>query len=133
MKSYLASHSASDLKDVAVVKKLTSIPQKPPPGCSISKERIPSNPSVISFFKDKTFGPFPVDARKPYELRGEWVDTLPKRGKDRIVILIHGGAYVLGSPQMYRWMSFAIAKQANARVLGMYLCVPFTLNTLNAH
>lgn len=61
--------------------------------------------------------PLPPDVRfSPAELGGMWVDA-PNSRADRIVLWLHGGAFVLGSAQSYRGLGAGIARASGCRVL----------------
>ena len=47
---------------------------------------------------------------------GEWV-TVPESSPARVVLYLHGGGYVLGSPPAYRELASRLARAAKARVL----------------
>lgn len=81
---------------------------------------ISRDPAAINFFKDKLLGSrLPHQALEEGHIRAEWIDTRVPRRTDKVVLLLHGGVYVLGSPQMYRWLTFPMAVCCNAQVLGM--------------
>ncbi|MFN8443426.1 MAG: alpha/beta hydrolase [Caldilineaceae bacterium] len=49
---------------------------------------------------------------------GEWVEV-PNSSQDRIVLFLHGGGYVFGSPYTHRLITATVAKSAGARVLAI--------------
>lgn len=74
--------------------------------------------TVVQFMRDKVRGPWPsvADHDPSYMGYGEWVDA--NKGKvtqSRVVYQLHGGAYILGSAQLYRRMAYFLSKAANAR------------------
>lgn len=50
-------------------------------------------------------------------IRGEWVEFA--NHPQSVIYLLHGGAYVAGSPQTYRAFTTALAEAANARVFAL--------------
>lgn len=46
----------------------------------------------------------------------DWVTT-ERSDRDRVVLHLHGGAYILGSPRTHRGLAAALARTARARVL----------------
>jgi acetyl esterase/lipase len=46
----------------------------------------------------------------------EWI-TMPNSAPDRVLLYLHGGGYVLGSPRTHRELATRIACEAAARVL----------------
>jgi acetyl esterase/lipase len=56
---------------------------------------------------------------EPTEISGvcaEWV-SLPGADEGRVVLYLHGGSYIAGSPRTHRNLTFRIARAARARVL----------------
>jgi monoterpene epsilon-lactone hydrolase len=49
---------------------------------------------------------------------GEWVTAPGSRG-DRVVLYLHGGGYVAGSPATHRALTAALSRSARARVLAL--------------
>lgn len=39
---------------------------------------------------------------------------------DKVVLYLHGGAYIICSPKTHRWMTWRLARNSNARVLAIY-------------
>lgn len=61
--------------------------------------------------------PLPEDARfTPADLGGLWVDV-PESRDDRVLLWLHGGAFVLGSATAYRDLGVRLARAARCRVL----------------
>ena len=56
-------------------------------------------------------------------INAEWVDYKPYKDTsevaERVILYVHGGAYVIGSRRMYRMMTWRLSKHANARVLAV--------------
>ena len=48
----------------------------------------------------------------------EWV-VAPVSRSDRYVLYLHGGGYVIGSPSLYRHLTWRLAKAAHARLLAI--------------
>ncbi len=48
-------------------------------------------------------------------VRGEWI--VPPGSPQRVVLYLHGGGYIGGSPQMYRGIASTFARSCSARVL----------------
>ncbi len=48
----------------------------------------------------------------------EWVVT-PASQPDRYILFLHGGGYVVGSPSLYRHLTWRLAKAAQARLLAV--------------
>jgi len=59
---------------------------------------------------------------KPAGVSAHWITTAAS-DKDRHVLYLHGGAYIAGSPLLYRDVTWRIAKRARARVL----CIDYRL------
>jgi acetyl esterase/lipase len=49
---------------------------------------------------------------------GEWL-SIPKTGSAAVVLFLHGGGYISGSPQTHRLLTTQIARAAPARVLAI--------------
>lgn len=49
---------------------------------------------------------------------GEWI-TAPGSRADRVVLYLHGGGYVAGSPRSHRALTAALSRSARARVLAL--------------
>jgi acetyl esterase/lipase len=115
----MASYDAGNPRDIELVQRLSSLPRLIPQGYSIQKAKIPSDPQVISFFKDKFLGPkLSTQADTIVVLKAEWVQAERIQKPDKVVLLLHGGAYAVGSPQMYRWLTCPLSSSCNAKVLG---------------
>ena len=57
-------------------------------------------------------------------LRGEWL-AAPRTRRDRVLLYLHGGGYVSGSPGSHRALMVHLSRHANARVLALdYRLVP---------
>lgn len=67
---------------------------------------------MASFFKRKCI--FSESDTKGF--KAEWVDTKQKESS-KIILFLHGGAYVNGSPHAYRGMTCRIARAVRAKVL----------------
>ena len=67
--------------------------------------RVPPPPS------DVTIDPVKVDG-----IPAEWV-TAPNADPNRALLYLHGGAYTLGSPEIYRELTWRVSRAARARVL----------------
>jgi acetyl esterase/lipase len=71
---------------------------------------------------EEFFGQFPVPADVWAErvaigkAFGDWVTT-PGASAERVVLYLHGGAYVLGSSRAYREMTSRVARASGARTL----------------
>lgn len=59
---------------------------------------------------------------KPAGVSAHWITTAAS-DNDRHVLYLHGGAYIVGSPLLYRDLTWRIAKRARARVL----CIDYRL------
>jgi acetyl esterase/lipase len=51
-------------------------------------------------------------------VRAEWVEA-PDASRERAVLYLHGGAYVICSPRTHRRLTAAISREARARVLAI--------------
>ncbi|NNM51072.1 MAG: alpha/beta hydrolase [Pseudomonadales bacterium] len=51
------------------------------------------------------------------DLHGEWI--LPNHPGSRVILYLHGGAYILGSPASHRDLTAALATRCNARVFSL--------------
>jgi acetyl esterase/lipase len=102
------------------MQRLTSLKRQPPSGCKITHVSIPVHQPTILFFKNKLLeSRLPEQALETKQIPAEWTDTVVSRpGIEKVILLLHGGAYVLGSAQLYRWLTFPIAVHCKAKVLG---------------
>ena len=115
----MASYDAGNPRDIELIQRLSSLPLLIPQGYSIQKAKIPSDPQVLVFFKDKFMGPkLSTQADTIVVLKAEWVQAQKHESPDKVILLLHGGAYAVGSPQMYRWLTCPLASACHARVLG---------------
>ena len=69
--------------------------------------RVPAPPSGVSIE--------PVEADG---IPAEWVSA-PNADPNRALLYLHGGAYTLGSPKIYRELTWRLSKAARARVLAI--------------
>jgi acetyl esterase/lipase len=60
----------------------------------------------------------PVEERAA-GVHGEWILTNAQPFAPRVVLYLHGGGYVGGSPAMYRTVTTAFARRCDARVLAL--------------
>lgn len=49
---------------------------------------------------------------------GEWV-VAPEASPNRVILYLHGGAYTVGSPRLYRHLLHRLSHAAQSRVLGL--------------
>ena len=81
---------------------------------------------------EKFVSQFPVDADMTVErvnaggVAGEWV-SVPGVSKDRVVVWLHGGGYVIGSTRTHRELSGRLSRATGARVL----CLDYRLSPEN--
>ena len=81
---------------------------------------------------EKFVSQFPVDADMTVErvnaggVAGEWV-SVPGASKDRVVVWLHGGGYVIGSTRTHRELSGRLSRATGARVL----CLDYRLSPEN--
>ncbi|CAG8633035.1 8625_t:CDS:2 [Cetraspora pellucida] len=62
------------------------------------------------------------DPMKQTPLKGEWVESKTRKkmtDADRVILYIHGGAYILGSPAEHRFLIQKVAKESAARAFGV--------------
>ena len=117
-----ASYDAGNPTDIELVQRLSSLPRLIPSGYLITRAKIPSDPKAILFFQDKFLGPkLATDADTIVVLKAEWVQFEQVTQPDKVILLLHGGAYAVGSPQMYRWLTCPVSKACNAKVLGKWI------------
>jgi len=57
-----------------------------------------------------------VTSAQAAEVRGEWVDA-PGADPSRVVLYLHGGGYVIGSPTTHRFFASRLSAAVGARVL----------------
>jgi acetyl esterase/lipase len=53
------------------------------------------------------------------KVRGEWVDASVSADATTVILYLHGGAYIAGSPRTHRPLTAELARRANARVLAL--------------
>lgn len=92
------------------------------------EERMPKQPKEVSLKnvtvprKHADFVPEDSHARLtgsvPCELI-EYIGTDKASASDKVVLLLHGGAYIVGSPRSHRWASYACALKLRSRVLAV--------------
>jgi epsilon-lactone hydrolase len=65
--------------------------------------------------------PPPTTRTRPVDAAGVRADliTTPDSEADRHVLFLHGGAFIIGSPNLYRHLTWRIASAARARVLAV--------------
>jgi hypothetical protein len=94
-------------------------------GCRVRKAyQIPFHPLALEFIQEKMTGPMPKEALMPHHASGEWIETRDIASHRRgTILMLHGGGFVMGSPQFNRWLSCALAKGTGMRVFGTsFLC-----------
>lgn len=75
---------------------------------------------ISAFFLEASAGLVPVPPARFTPLaapRGEWVDG--ERQNGRVVLYLHGGAYIAGSPRTHRPLTAELARTSGARVLAL--------------
>jgi acetyl esterase/lipase len=106
LKNTLDSLSANG--DVVGSQKVTSRPAIVPLDCKITKAEFYTDSNVIDFLKLKSPGEWPEHAGDMATIDGEWLSTSDNMGG--CIYLVHGGAYCLGSAQMYRQFAYQYSK-----------------------
>ena len=108
---------------------ISTVPEPVRSGCRVRKAyQIPFHPLALEFFQGNMIGPLSKEALVAQHCTGEWIETRDiathRRGT---ILMIHGGGFVMGSPQFHRWLSCALAKGTGMRILGTFLppCIAF--------
>lgn len=88
----------------------------------VSFEDIPRNKEAIDFMVDNS-PHLPADARDSDDLiSGEWVSASHQtvdNAHQKVVYMLHGGAYIAGSPQIERRLAYHIARSSRCRTFGI--------------
>jgi acetyl esterase/lipase len=106
LKNTLLSLSADG--DVIGSQKASSRPAIVPLDCKITKAEFQTDQQVIDFLKLKAPGEWPEQAGEITTIDGEWLST--GENMSGCIYLVHGGAYCLGSAQMYRQFAYQYSK-----------------------
>ncbi|MFZ5562114.1 MAG: alpha/beta hydrolase [Pseudomonadota bacterium] len=80
----------------------------------------PARMGISAFFLEAGAVLVPVPAARFTPLaapRGEWVDAGPQTGS--VILYLHGGAYIAGSPRTHRPLTAELARSSGARVLAL--------------
>ncbi|CAG8614975.1 16821_t:CDS:2, partial [Racocetra fulgida] len=67
------------------------------------------------------------DPMKQTPLKGEWVESKTRKkitDADRVILYVHGGAYILGSPAQHRFLIQKVAKEVDTLAAYLYLIQP---------
>ncbi|KAL2912689.1 hypothetical protein HK105_207797 [Polyrhizophydium stewartii] len=120
---WLLGKPGSPLLNPDLVVKTRNVKSPVPITTKITKVAIPMRPErlIPDMTEDEVKGTVP----------GEWVDVHPHRDTskpaERVVLYLHGGAYVTGSAATHRTMLWRLAKHAHARILAIdYRLAPET-------
>ncbi|WP_416897227.1 MAG: alpha/beta hydrolase [Minwuia sp.] len=95
----------------AIVELLTSRPQPENPPPSEMRERFEKLAQFLPLPDDASVEAVDVDG-----IASEWV-AAPGVSASRVVLYLHGGGYVIGSPNTHRRLAYDMSKAADARVL----------------
>ncbi|KAJ3310553.1 hypothetical protein HDV04_004965, partial [Boothiomyces sp. JEL0838] len=115
VKRSMKNLASDEIPNIAGAQKISSIAGYLPLNAKVKEESIMTNEKVINFIKDRAPGEWPKPAEQATEIYGEWV-TVPKSQNDKVVYLLHGGAYVMGSALMYRPFAYIYAKKSESSV-----------------
>ena len=104
---------------VLQIQKSTSRPfiSIPETRSKITQDSYPTNQQVIDFLFTNARGEWPDNAADLNSDAAEWFehlspDSIPHR--KTIVVFFHGGAHILGSKEMYRFLSYRLAQSSRA-------------------
>jgi acetyl esterase/lipase len=85
----------------------------------IKTETIAVDPETINFLHRNAPGEWTSSGADDHiKIRGEWM-MAGKQTQDFVLYLVHGGAYVMGSPQLYRQFSFTYSEKLGAPVYSI--------------
>ncbi|KAL2912687.1 hypothetical protein HK105_207795 [Polyrhizophydium stewartii] len=111
------SHGPNDtaVVDLAKLQRTRKLKSPVPITTRITPVAIPMRPerSMPGMAEDEATGTVPA----------EWTDVHPhgdaSKPAERVVLYLHGGAYIRGGPNTHRTMTWRIAKDAHARLLSI--------------
>ncbi|KAJ3272039.1 hypothetical protein HDV01_005991 [Terramyces sp. JEL0728] len=118
VKSSMKKLASDELPNISGAQKISSIPGYLPMNAKVTEESIMTNEKVIEFMKVQGPADWPKPAEEVAQVYGEWV-TVSKSQPDKVVYLLHGGAYVMGSALMYRPFAYIYAKQSESSVYAL--------------
>ncbi|KAJ3324811.1 hypothetical protein HDV06_006069 [Boothiomyces sp. JEL0866] len=118
VKRSMKNLASDEYPNISGAQKISSIPGYLPMNAKVKEDPITTNEKVINFIKDRAPGEWPAPAEQVSEIYGEWV-TVSKSNPNKVVYLLHGGAYVMGSALMYRPFAYIYAKKAESSVYAL--------------
>ncbi|KAJ3271483.1 GTP-binding protein [Terramyces sp. JEL0728] len=111
----MISHHYLELPDVSAAQLRSTTGPSLSRHAQIVPDTFVQSEKVVEFFKDKcAMVPHALDK---VEIEAEYL-SFKKRQKE-IVYFVHGGGYVTGSKEMYRKISYLVAKHSNSTVYAM--------------
>ncbi|KAJ3272036.1 hypothetical protein HDV01_005988 [Terramyces sp. JEL0728] len=127
---YHLLHVMGKMDNVKEIQASTARPSALPKDAFHVPETFDRDPKVVEFLRQRAPGEWPdVADNITKQIYGEWIyrqeDTDPelypfihKQQKpfDKVLLLIHGGAFVLGSAQMYRRQAYDYTQNTDAAV-----------------
>jgi acetyl esterase/lipase len=113
-------YKANTFERVDYTQQLTKLPNPRTSAKAVVKtEEVKVKKQVIDFVLQHT-PHVPIAAKNEhYSFPAEWVSEDHGVDLQKVVYLLHGGAYVVGSPQMERKMAYHIAKCGNIKTFGI--------------
>ncbi|KAI8911851.1 Alpha/Beta hydrolase protein [Gorgonomyces haynaldii] len=117
--AYLAGDRAKSKPNIAAAQERSlHLRPKLPPGTLVTQEIINPEQSVIDFIKTHQPGEWPPHAGNTgHEILCEWYST--PESEDRVILHLHGGAYVHGSSRTHAGIITKMAKSAKAKVFAV--------------
>jgi acetyl esterase/lipase len=113
-------HQTNRFDKLAWTQQLTKQPNPRTSQKAIVKDDIVKvNEHVLDFVLEHSQH-VPIAARnREHTCQAEWVHEQTTSDSQTVVYLLHGGAYVVGSPQMERKMAYYIAKSGHSKTFGI--------------
>lgn len=88
-----------------------------------SRRTTPARMGISAWALDATSSLMPTPAAKITQIhspvRGEWVEADEGTASTTVILYLHGGAYIAGSPRTHRPLTVELARSTGARVLAL--------------
>jgi acetyl esterase/lipase len=111
--------TSRELPDVESLQQASFKVQPPPSKAIVIKETFDSDQTVIDFLKAKNFEEWPGNASDINSTPAEWISHPTASQSEKILLHLHGGAYIFGCTQAYNHSNFKLSKFSGAKVLGV--------------
>lgn len=123
LRQYLISNVSEAEWALKADQLISTVPEPIRSGCRLRKAyHIPFHPLALGFIREKMAGQLTKEALAQHHSTAEWIEPCDvSMHRQGTILMLHGGGFVMGSPQFHRWLSCALSKGTGMRVLGILL------------